>query len=314
MPWEIDGRSWHTSGRVDRRGNACRWDGRILERVVDRIHDRGEFSDTDWNNRSVVEIAAQRKSDGWFFHAITGETWLLKMKFRVYRGTFRREDLEARIALKTLNELDELPIYGNEPRVKVRAARGPWQEVELRVHALAEIDTPEFWSFLDEAVSGFFAFTDRAAQNLEDHTPWKKLGQRWHLLRKGFPPGQRVRWDVEVLEELHALLGEVAPQHQFLWNNQQLVRMFVRGCPAPWATLLTKRPEALTLALQGPKGAIPLGRIVQLGCDRSLDETKSEYDLVKLRFRTVDDLHRGDLAGFLTEHLNCLRASLAPAP
>ena len=37
MPWEIDGRRWHTLDRVGRNGNPCRWDGRILAEVIDRI-------------------------------------------------------------------------------------------------------------------------------------------------------------------------------------------------------------------------------------------------------------------------------------
>src|SRR6185503_14481280 len=137
MPWQVDGRAWHTRDRVGRKGEKCRWDGKILDRVVDRIHELGEFSDTNWDARSVVEISAKRKSDGWFLHAITGETWLLKMKFRVYRGTFQRERLIEALNLKTLNQLDEVPMYGNEPRVKVRAA-GPWQEVEVRTHSWDE--------------------------------------------------------------------------------------------------------------------------------------------------------------------------------
>ena len=123
MPWEADGRGWHTRDRVDRKGEPCRWDGRILERVIDRIHELGEFAETDWKARSVVEITASKKSDGWFFHAITGETWLVKLKFRVYRGTFQRQDLLERIPLRTLNQMEGLPIYGNEPRVKCRSAR-----------------------------------------------------------------------------------------------------------------------------------------------------------------------------------------------
>src|SRR5262249_41926519 len=35
MPWEADGRQWHTRDRVGRTGEPCRWDGRILERLVD---------------------------------------------------------------------------------------------------------------------------------------------------------------------------------------------------------------------------------------------------------------------------------------
>jgi excinuclease ABC subunit A len=93
MPWETNGRQWHTKDRVGRMGQACRWDGRVLEAVVDRIQELGEFGETDWSERSVVEIAATKKSQGWFFHAITGEEWLLKMKFRTGRNTFKQEEL-----------------------------------------------------------------------------------------------------------------------------------------------------------------------------------------------------------------------------
>jgi excinuclease ABC subunit A len=303
MPWETDGRSWHTRDRVDRKGEPCRWDGRILARVVDRIHELGDFSETDWNARSVVEIAAAKKSDGWFFHAITAETWLLKMKFRAYRGTFNRQQLQEQLPLKTLNQMENLPVYGNEPRVKCRSIRGPWQEVEIRAHSLDEIDTPEFWDFLRDAVQGFLRFTKRAALNLEDHTPWKKLGQKWHFLRKGFPPGKRIRWDADVLEELCEMLRDAAPGAQFLWNNQVVVRVFAPHQRDPWASIITKKAEWLTLALHGPKNAVPLGRISSLGREREVDGSKPDCDVVKLMFRSQEDLYRGDLAAFLREHL-----------
>ena len=306
MPWETDGRGWHTRDRVDRKGNGCKWDGRVLEAVVDRIHELGDFSETDWKNRSVVEIAAQRKSDGWFFHAITGETWLLKMKFRVYRGTFDRKELAERLNLRTLNQMDELPIYSNDARVKVKSAKGPWQEVEVRAFSFEEMDTPGFWKFVEEAVAGFSKVEERKELNLDDHTPWKKLGQKWHFLRKGFPPGKKVRWQTEVLEELYELLQEVAPDTQFLWNNQVVVRVYLKDRRTPWAGIVTKKPEALVLSLAGPKGAVPLGRFADLGRDRELDESKEDCDVVKLWFRTVEDLHHGDLAEFLKEHISRL--------
>src|SRR5690606_22633059 len=71
MPWEVDGRRWHTVDRVGRRGEPCKWDGRILAKVADRIQELGDFDETNWSQRSVVEITGRRKSDGWFFHAIT---------------------------------------------------------------------------------------------------------------------------------------------------------------------------------------------------------------------------------------------------
>ncbi len=302
MPWEADGRRWHTQDRVGRKGEPCKWDGKVLGQVVDRIQQLGSFSDTNWNARSVVEIAAEKKSVGWFFHAITGETWLLKMKFRVAKSTFRRQELIDRFTLKTLNQMEELPIYGNQPRVKCKSLRGPWQEVQINAHGWDEIDTPEFWSFLEEAVAGFQKFTKLTELKPEDHMPWKKLGQRWHFMRKGFPPGKKVLWELAVWEELYEMLRDVAPEGQFLWNNQVLVHLYLPNQREPWATVNTKRLQSLDLTLTGPKGCTTLGRLAQLGRDRQLDATREERDLVRLRFRTIEDLHNGDLTTFLREH------------
>ena len=307
MPWEIDGRRWHTENRVGRDGLSCRWDGRILDRVVDRIHELGEFSATDWNSRGVVEIAAARKNDGWFFHALTGETWLLKLKFRVPKNTFRRDELQADLRFKSLNELEELPVYGNEPRVQCKNLRGPWQEIQIRTHSLEELDTPEFWNFVQRAVKGFGRWTDRVAQKPEDVMPWKKLGQRWHWSRKGFPPGKRVHWDQDVLEQLCELLHETAPNGQFLWGNQQVVHLVVSGQKEPWASIFTKRRASVDMALTGPKGKHALGQVADLGRAAELDTSPEEQDVIKLRFQTVEDLQHAKLSEFLAAHLSSLQ-------
>ena len=193
MPWEVNGRRWHTRERVGRTGDPCRWDGRILDEVVQRIQQSSDlFSETDWNSRTVVEISAAKKSEGWFFHAITGEEWLLKMKFRTARNVFQRDELIARLDLKPLNDMPDLPLYGTQPRTRVRNLRGPWQEIELRVHGYEEIDRPEFWKFLDEAVAGFGRFSERVEQQADILQPWKQLGRKWHFARSGFPVGKRV--------------------------------------------------------------------------------------------------------------------------
>ncbi|HEX7448446.1 MAG TPA: excinuclease ABC subunit UvrA, partial [Pirellulales bacterium] len=173
MPWEADGRQWHSRDRVGRTGQPCRWDGKILAAVVDRVQELGDFSPTDWSARTVVEICAAKKADGWFLHAITGEEWLLKLKFRVAKRTFQRDDLINQLDLKPLNEMHHLPVYGSEPRVKCKQLRGPWQEVQLAVYAYEEIDRPAFWQFVERAVAGFRAFTERVEQQPEDVMPWK---------------------------------------------------------------------------------------------------------------------------------------------
>ncbi len=57
MPWQTDGRRWHTAERVTSEGKPCRWEGAILDWLDEEIHELGDFADTDWSERCVVEIA-----------------------------------------------------------------------------------------------------------------------------------------------------------------------------------------------------------------------------------------------------------------
>ena len=308
MPWELDGRQWHTESRVDRKGGACRWEGRILGEVVDRIHQLGKFAETNWNARSVVEIAAQKKSDGWFFHAITGETWLLKLKFRVAKGTFDKKQLQSNLPLPTLNEMDELPVYGNEPRVKVRGNRGHWQEVEIRVYNWAEVDQPEFWSFLEEAAASFLKAT--ASIDVAELTPWKVLGQKWHFMRKGFPRGKSVLWDTSVLEHLHEMLRDLVPDGHFIWTNRQLVHLYLQKKDKhPWVSFRTKHPTDVVLALNGPRNGVSLGRISGLGRERDVIPRDESRDTLRILIRQLADLKSSEFEEFLREHLQLARGA-----
>ena len=307
MPWETDGRTWHSETRVGKDGKEVKWDGRILGMIVDRIEKKNEFGDTNWNHRSVVEIPAKMKTMGWFFHALTGETWLLKLKFRCRRGTFKRQELLEKINLPTPNEMDHLPVYGNQPRIKVVNHRGPYQEVELKAYTLEEMDTPEFWQFVDDAMDGFIEKEKRIELKLDDHMPWTKLGQKWHFMRKGFPPGKKVHWDTEMLEVLHETIQKIAPEGQFLWNNKQVVHVFVPGQKEPWASIQTKKCDALWLQLTGPRNAIQLGRIAEIGEGATIKSVDDRTDLLRTSFTSVEQLHDQDLENFLSEHLGFIQ-------
>jgi excinuclease ABC subunit A len=309
MPWEVDGRGWHTRDRVARDGRPCRWDGRIVDAIERRIQELGKFSPTNWNNRSIVEIAATKKTAGWFFHAITGERWLVKLKFRTAKKTFERDKLVVDLGLKPLNDIDEIEAYGRGPRVKCKNLRGPWQEVQIDAHSWQEIDTPAFWSFLERAVAGFQKFSERIASKPEDVMPWTVLGQKWHLSRKGFPPGKKPAWQPEVLEELLDMLADTVPEGQFLWNNQNVVYLMVPGVHRPWAVVFTKRLAGVDLVLNGPKGAFQLGSVAELGAARSLATDADDRDQVKLRFVTIEELHNHHVPAFLKAHVESLRGA-----
>ena len=211
MPWQADGRRWHTHDRLTTDGKPCRWEGVILEWIDQHIHALGDFSETDWGDRSRVEIAASKKSDGWFFHALTGQEWLVWLIFRVGRNKFKSADVQRRLGIKPLNETPGLEVYGNDERVWVTNHKIPWQSVVVKVHRLSEIDTPEFQDFLGEVVQAFNDNLRRLHTKPDDVMPWKVNGERWHLSDKGFPPGRKLQWDRALLPRLLDLVRYRAP-------------------------------------------------------------------------------------------------------
>ena len=302
MPWESDGRAWHTSGRVGRNGETINWSGKILEEVVDRIEAEEGFSDTSWNERATVEICGEVKKNGWFFHALTGDPWFLKMEFRVRPRAFKQDELKDRIPLLTPNQMDDLPVYGNSSRVQVNKTKGGWQEVEIRAYTWEEIDIPEFWAFLDEAIASFHDKMDRVETRIDDHSPWAKLGQKWHFMNKGFTAGE-VQWDMSVLESLRDLLQKLAPEGEFQWTNKQLVHFRLPGRDDPWATIYTKKADALTLQLNSQQEAATLGQIVDLADEAEVKESGKQYQ-VKMAFSKKTQISSRKLKSFLKEHLD----------
>jgi excinuclease ABC subunit A len=137
------------------------------------------------------------------------------------------------------------------------------------------------------------------------------LGQKWHFLRKGFPNGRSPQWESEAWDELYAIFRRVVPNAQYLWNNQQVVRVFLAGESEPWASIFTKRPEALILTLAGPKNAVPFGRVAEIGHDPEFDGTRPDRDVLKLKFCTVEELQAGGLENLLREHASRVAAAVA---
>jgi hypothetical protein len=97
-----------------------------------------------------------------------------------------------------------------------------------------------------------------------------------------------------------------------LWNNQQVVHVFVPGQKEPWASLFTKRQAGLDLQLTGPKGRFALGRLTGLAADRDF-QAGPQCDVIKLRFIEPEDLSRGDLPTLLREHFDSLSGTRGTA-
>jgi excinuclease ABC subunit A len=303
MPWQADGRRWHTRDHVAHNGKPVRWEGTALEQVIDAVEARDGFRAADWNDRSVVEITGEQSPGVWFLHALTGDEWLLTLKFRVPKRTFDEERLSRQLDLKSLDDLDELPVYGRSERVRVRNVKGAWQEVVITVHWLREIETPGFERFLADACDAFLAFTRREKLDPSELTPWKVLGRKWHLARKGFPNGKRIKWEPDLLNRLFELLETVAPGGEIDWGNKQVVYFRRPASAEPWAAVHTKRRHGVDLSLFNEAGQVALGRIADFGREREIGRHRSGREQVRIRFDRPEQVASQTLAVFLKEHL-----------
>ncbi len=307
MPWQADGRRWHTTDRLSHSGTPCRWEGNILDWIDKEIHKRGVFSPTNWNHRSVIEIAAVKKSQGWFFHGMSGMEWLVRLVFRVGKNTFKAADLVKRLAIPPLNDTQGVQAYGNEERVRVANRKGPWQEVTVLAHRLSEIDTPAFHAFLDQAVKAFNASLTKQRTSIEDVMPWKVNGQRWHMGDKGFKPGKKVLWDRSLLTRLLDIVKAVEPKVEVEWNARDGIMLRVPGIGRSWAQCRTKDFKGLDCRFLGKKGQFNLSQLEGLGIQPQISGHRAESDVIRLVFQQNDQMPVGRLKQVLAEHLRGFR-------
>jgi excinuclease ABC subunit A len=308
MPWEKDGKRWHTADRITSDGKPCRWEGQILPWLDQRIHELGTFRATDWNQRTIVEIAAPNKSQGWFLHAMTGQEWLLRLVFRVGRNAFKNADLDARLGIPPLNETPGLEVYGSEPRVWVTKHKGPWESVTVLVHRFSEIDTPAFRKFLAEAVTAFQQNLRRLQTKPEDVMPWKVNGERWHLSDKGFQVGRKLQWDRVVLPRLLALVREIEPALEIRWDSRDAISLKVPGISRSWAQWRTKESFGLNCRFVGKTGQFNLSQIEKFGISPCINNSRSDGDVLQLVFQQPDHIRATELKDLLREHLRGFRA------
>ncbi|MCA9097974.1 MAG: hypothetical protein KDA36_06300, partial [Planctomycetaceae bacterium] len=140
---------------------------------------------------------------------------------------------------------------------------------------------------------------------LDDLTPWKVLGKKWHLSRKGFPSNKRVKWEPELLERLASLLDAAAsaPLH-WDWGNKQVAHAYLSESDtgSPWASIHTKRREGVDLVLSSPAGKFSLGRIAEFGSERSITPSKGKLEQISIRFTSLPQLTPPPLLTFLQDY------------
>ncbi len=186
-PWDVDGRRWHTTDRLTRNGKLARWDGSILDSVIDRIEGIGGFAPADWSDRSVVKVGSTSPVTPAFLQAQTGHEWILTLRFLVKRGAFKLDVLQEQLGLRPFLKSPK-PVLSNAERVSFGMTFGGAQEILITVHSHDDLATDAFNAFLvkaavsyqktfglDEAILSDEALADAAAIQAESALPpgWK---------------------------------------------------------------------------------------------------------------------------------------------
>lgn len=300
LPWEADGKRWHTQDCLGHDGKKCRWDGDALAWVVETLCDDDRMAEPNWNNRSTVEVKAANGL-GWLLHARTGHEWMLVLCFRVKKFTFDQKELAASLDLTPIDDIEEVQYYSQSGRVSVRNLKTPWQEVSIKVWKKEEIDTPAFRKFLQTALETYSDLATKEKANPDDLTPWKQLGRKWHLMKKSLP--KRPGWTFETLETLLPLVEKSLPDKPVDYGHRSKI---VFGSPKKedvYAELWTRRKEYIDVVLNVPQGTLTVGAVAKFGAEQEIVPRANRRDLVSIRFKTAADVTE-EFGTWLADFLN----------
>jgi excinuclease ABC subunit A len=285
-----------------------KWDGAALAWVIDQVQELGEFAETHWTHRSIVEIPLKKKSDGWFLHAMTGHEAYFKLVFRLPGRPFKKDPLAAQLALPPLSDTPGFEGYSrDENRVEVVSFPGG-QQVMFVAHKKSELDTPAFRSFLTRAIEVVAARAETTGGGVEGNMPWKKDGEKWHLGQKGFPPGRGAKWDRTILPRFVALLREIEPGLEFKWDVRDAITVYPKGAGRFWARLKTKEAEALEIWFTGRRGAAKAALYESLSNDARVEGDRADgSEVLKLSYLTDARFDPRKLKPLLLEHLKAFK-------
>jgi excinuclease ABC subunit A len=293
MPWERDGKHWHTVDHLDRQGEPVAWEVDLLVWLVDTIESLGEFEPADWNHRTRIEIKVPGNNP-WFCHILTGDKDLLDVALRIKDGTFSEPRLTHDLKIPTLDERSDLPIYGQWDRVRVRPMHDGWQEIRLYLRDFQDINKRTLKSFLTTATAGYFRELDEIKADPQLAQPWKTQGKQWHLSQKSINRRHTIQWKPDLLLAMIGRFNAIDPTLDIAWNARTAVRLFRPGSTRLSAKIVTNVGRGLRVEIRAPRGALTPTQVDRLGEDVEI-AVRDGHDRIAFWLR---DLRQLDPAQF----------------
>jgi excinuclease ABC subunit A len=287
MPWDRDGRAWHTVNHVDHKGESVEWDADVLNWLVDTMESIGSFARTDWKHRTRIEIKAPGTVP-WFCHIITGGSDLLEVAIRTPWNTFTPDSLAQKLKIKTLDERTDLPIYGQWDRLRHGKPSTGWEEWRLYLRDFKDVSKPAFRSFLSGAAKAYATKIADVRSDPAQAKPWTVDGQKWHLSQKALSVRHTARWKPTLLLALIGRFKAMQPDLSVDWNSQTAVQVSVPGEPHPAGKIVTNIGRGLRIELRAPSGTFTTTQIDQLGTDADI-KRHPRYDRIVFWLRSLNE-------------------------
>ena len=306
MPWQRDGRRWHTQQRISRDAKAIEWEGAALEYVVDQLERIGKsrLAPTNWNDRARVEILAKAPPGlaktvvPWFLHALTAGRWLLDLSFRVPKGTLALRPLNTKLGLKPLDQRDDVQAYGPGPRVQIRAALNRMDQVRVLVYDKKEIATPGFRSFLKAALSAYLEHVAGLAEETGTAEPWKKDGKGWHHSQRSISPNQPKRWKPISLTMFLGRVNTVLSSTKIDWDRKVFVELLTPQGQR-LARIVTNNGDALRVDVHVPRGRFTPTQVEHLGHRQEFGRAGASSAELTFWFCSPEEVRKEELKAVL---------------
>jgi hypothetical protein len=226
----------------------------------------------------------------------------------VAKRSFDARKLNADLGLKTLDEREELPIYGQWRRVK-RRVRRDFDDIRIHIHDLAEIKTPAFRRFLKAAIDGYLKRVGLWEKDPAVAEPWKTDGKSWHMSQKAISPNRRKRWKPALLVELLGRLNKLAPGLEPDWNNKTAVVLRQKAQAKPGIKIWTSSPRGLQVDVRAARGCFTPAKIDRLGPAAEI-KRRNDCDWVKFSLDSMDQIDTQQLKRVLHEATESLSDGL----
>lgn len=145
-PWESDPRTWHLGQRLH-QGQQVGWSPKVIQAIDERLRALGARE--DWKHREEIFYYAG-KARMWGVRLKTSNPWYLTLELRAPKSRFDEEELQETISLPTWDELDEIPLWGQRPRVRVDTRPRHYDRIIVRLVSVDDLSR-ELWKLLEEA-------------------------------------------------------------------------------------------------------------------------------------------------------------------